>query len=188
MALNDYIRYKERERAAFKILFPDISTREMELKELFVIAQEVIPSLHTLQRNAVHEELEESLALRKTYSLRFKYAPLQKQKAHAEWCKFIRRIVRLIAASNEAKDPISQEARNEEVESHIAINLEDDNEQIENSEYANILAGDAIFLQFLEDVEIYITQAQVVWERVKAGETRLSVASMRMCPLQAPRV
>lgn len=43
-------------------------------------------------------------------------------------------------------------------------------------------AGKATFLRFLEDIELYVAQAEHLWQRVAEGLMHMSTASIRLLP------
>lgn len=49
-------------------------------------------------------------------------------------------------------------------------------------------AGKATFLRFLEDIELYVAQAEHLWQRVAEGLMHMSTASIRLLPLHAPKL
>jgi hypothetical protein len=201
---NEYYCYKKHEESALQILIPAKATETWSVADIYRAAEQAVPLLSKEQLSTVVDHLQKSIRSRKSFSLRFRFAPKQKRTGHDYWAAMIGRLIKL--AGPEAAVVVAHDQRRlgklTSTGSFVAPQIptldvfEDgkqclgdhpaEQEQFEEPEEANISAAEAIFLRFLEDIELCVAQAEALWKRVVAGEMYLATASMRLYSL--PRV
>jgi hypothetical protein len=93
-----YSKYKQLEKKAITLLLSRSSESygNWSVARLELEAITAIPLLNYAKLISVAGYLEESLKLRKTYSCRVTYAPVENRKRHTYWEQRIRRIIQYI--------------------------------------------------------------------------------------------
>jgi hypothetical protein len=190
---NDYYKYKTHEKNALQILLPANPCTGWSVNQIYHAAKQAVPLLGKRQLNSVVSHLQQSTQAREKFSLRFRFAPMEIQNRHANWADMIGRIFKL-AKSETARhqrwqgkltttesvtvphQPITNDLISERCLGDRPTAEQEHHERLED---ADISADKAIFLRFLEDIELCIAQAEALWKRVAAGKMHLSTASMR---------
>lgn len=181
---NEYIFYKQHEKDALQILFPASATEKWSVTGIYLAAEKAVPSLSREELNSVINHFQNSIRSREKFSLRFHFAPKQKQMRHAKWTGMVGRIIKLAKQTAAVVDTTPESS----VATQLTLNVFEDGKQcpgnhraeqkkVEELEDVNIPV--TIFLRFLEDVEMCVAQVEALWKRVAAGEMRLATASMR---------